>query len=223
MRPVSLTDRVFEELVNGVVAGELGPGDKLTDRRLAEQLGVSRTPVREALQRMVSSGLADPKGRAGWTVTTLRESDIVELFELRSLLEPVGIRRIIERNDPKIFQELDSFFDPFGDVVPQDRYPDYFRVDRAFHSRIVSLCGNRRIIAAYRNVELQVDLARHRMSLQSSASVNATLTEHRGIAAAIRSYDAELAVVRLHQHLTHGQEMLFETIQAHPLRTSARA
>jgi DNA-binding GntR family transcriptional regulator len=215
-RPVSLTDRVYEELVKGVVAGELRPGDKLTDRRLAEQLGVSRTPVREALQRMVSSGLADPRGRAGWTVTSLGESDIAELFELRSLLEPVGIRHIVERSDPKVLKELDTFFDRFGESVPPDRQQEYFALDTAFHSRIVALSGNRRIVGAYRNVELQVDLGRHRMSLQNQESRDATLAEHRAIARAMREGNADLACQRLQQHLSHGSRMLLETIRALP-------
>jgi GntR family transcriptional regulator, rspAB operon transcriptional repressor len=212
-RPVSLTDRVYEELVRGVVAGELRPGDKLTDRRLAEQLGVSRTPVREALQRMVSNGLADPRGRAGWTVASLDEEDLAELFELRGLLEPAAIRSIVARADPKVVDELDTFFDSFGDSVPPDRQQEYFALDTAFHSRIVSLCGNSRIIAAYRTVELQVDLGRHRMNLQSQDSRDATLAEHRGIATAIRNGDADLACERLNQHLSHGRTMLLETIR----------
>ena len=138
-RPLSLTDRVYSELVSGVVSGELAPGDRLTDRRLAEELGVSRTPIREALQRMVQGGLAEARGRAGWTVSQLGPRDIEELFQLRSLLEPAGIRRIIDEDDQAAKRELLGYFDRFGDSVAEERYEEYFGVDRSFHSQIVGL------------------------------------------------------------------------------------
>jgi DNA-binding GntR family transcriptional regulator len=210
-RPVSLTDRVYTELVSAVVSRELAPGDKLTDRRLAEQLGVSRTPIREALQRMVQAGLADPRGRAGWTVAAMGPRDVEELFELRSLLEPAGIRHIIQEKSAAAKKELLRFFDRFGDSVPEDRYEEYFGVDRSFHSRIVALSGNRRIVAAYRNVELQIDLGRHRLMLSTPARVDQTLAEHKAIAAAIASGNEERALAELAMHLSHGVELLLET------------
>ena len=219
-RPVSLTDQVYEELVSAVVSRELAPGDKLTDRRLAEQLGVSRTPIREALQRMVQSGLADPHGRAGWTVAALNQRDVEELFELRSLLEPAGIRHIIEEKNEAAMKELLGFFDSFGDSVPEDRYEEYFGVDRSFHSRIVALSRNRRIEAAYRNVELQIDLGRHRLLLSTHARVDQTLAEHKAIAAAIAAGDENRAMAELSAHLSHGVQLLLETF---PSRTLGRA
>jgi DNA-binding GntR family transcriptional regulator len=218
-RPVSLTDRVYAELVSAVVSRELEPGDKLTDRRLAEQLGVSRTPIREALQRMVQSGLADPHGRAGWTVAALDQRDIEELFELRSMLEPAGIRHIVQEQNAAAMKELLTFFDRFGDSVAEDRYEEYFGVDRSFHSRIVALSGNRRIVSAYRNVELQIDLGRHRLLLSTRARVDQTLAEHKAIAAAIASGDEEQAMIELSKHLSHGVQLLLETF---PVRKPGR-
>jgi DNA-binding GntR family transcriptional regulator len=223
VRLPSLTDRVYTELVNAVVAGELAPGDRLTDRRLAEQLGVSRTPIREALQRMVSTGLVDPRGRTGWTVAVLRPRDIQELFELRSLLEPAGVRHIVEDNDPTTAQELSTYFDRFGDSVPAARHEEYLGVDRSFHSRIVGLSSNRRIVAAYRTVDLQIDLGRHRLTMLSQERIDQTLAEHRAIAAAIAAGDLDTALAALHGHLTNGQEMLLETLRARATKAAASA
>ena len=214
VRAPSLTDLVYTELVNAVVAGELAPGDRLTDRRLAEQLGVSRTPIREALQRMISTGLVDPRGRTGWTVAVLRPRDIQELFELRSLLEPAGVRHIVQNNDPATARELSAFFDRFGESVPAERHEEYFGVDRSFHSRIVALSANRRIVAAYRTVDLQIDLGRHRLTMLSQARIDQTLAEHRAIAAAIAAGDVETALTALYGHLSNGQGMLLETLRA---------
>jgi DNA-binding GntR family transcriptional regulator len=221
-RPVSLTDRVYAELVSAVVSRELAPGDKLTDRRLAEQLGVSRTPIREALQRMVQSGLAEPHGRAGWTVAALDQRDVEELFELRSLLEPAGIRHIIQENNAAAKEELLGFFDGYGDSVPEDRYEEYFGVDRSFHSRIVALSGNRRIEAAYRNVELLIDLGRHRLLLSTPTRVDQTLAEHKAIAAAIASGDEGRAITELGGHLSHGVQLLLDTFPARKPGRAAR-
>ena len=210
-RPVWLTDRVYEKLVSAVVSRELVPGDRLTDRRLAEQLGVSRTPIREALQRMVQGGLADPHGRAGWTVAAFNPRDVEELFELRSLLEPAGIRRVIRDGDKGAMRELLEYFDRFDDSVPAERYEEYFGVDRSFHSRIVALSLNQRIVAAYRNVELQIDLGRHRLLLSTPTRVDQTLAEHRAIARAIASGDVDRAMAELTTHLSHGEQLLLQT------------
>ena len=104
---------------------------------------------------------------------------------MRSLLEPAGVRRIVRGRDDATAKQLSTFFDRFGEFVPADVYEEYFGVDRSFHSRIVGMSGNRRIVAAYRTVELQIDLGRHRLALFPQRRVDQTLTEHRAIGKAI--------------------------------------
>src|SRR4028119_1905117 len=92
-----INEQVYEAIEGAIVRSELGPGALLGDRQLAEALGVSRTPVRDALHRLESSGLVERRGRAGWAVSGFAIRDVHELFELRRILAPLGFARPPQR------------------------------------------------------------------------------------------------------------------------------
>src|SRR5690242_10621005 len=131
--PVQLGDRTYDSLRAAIVSGELAPGQPLVDRALADQLQVSRTPVREALHRLEADGLVQPRGRAGWEVTDFTEQDVHELFQLRMLLEPVGLDVLAKAPDDPLVQRVATFFDGYEHPVTAARYEDYVERDRAFH------------------------------------------------------------------------------------------
>src|SRR3712207_5219229 len=89
---VRINEQVHEAIEAAIVRCELGPGAVLGDRQLAEMLGVSRTPVRDALHRLESSGLVERRGRMGWMVSTFAIQDVRELFELRRVLDRKSTR-----------------------------------------------------------------------------------------------------------------------------------
>ena len=109
MRPipaVQLGDRTFEAIRAAIVSGELAPRQALVDRQLAEQLQVSRTPVREALHRLEADGFVQPRGRAGWEVADFTEQDVRELFQLRVLLEPIGLDVLAKSPDDALVERV---------------------------------------------------------------------------------------------------------------------
>jgi DNA-binding GntR family transcriptional regulator len=100
MQPINtvhINEQVYEAIEGAIVRSELGPGALLGDRQLAEALGVSRTPVRDALHRLESSGLVERRGRAGWAVSGFALRDVHELFELRRILEPSRVRATLPK------------------------------------------------------------------------------------------------------------------------------
>ncbi|MCT2581853.1 GntR family transcriptional regulator [Actinophytocola gossypii] len=214
-RVVSLTDRVFEALEDAIVRCELKPGEVVTDRTLSARLDVSRTPVREALQRLAASGLVTPRDRGtGWEIAGFDEHDLRELFELRKALEPMGLRQLFAGDDADSVRELAGFFDGFDDPIEVADYPRYFQRDNEFHKKIVACTGNSRVIGFYGIVERQIDRGRHFLSTGYKGRIEENLAEHKAVAAAIGRRDVDGAIDALVHHLQRGEELMVEHIKA---------
>ena len=205
---VHINEQVYEAIETAIVRCELGPGALLGDRQLAEALGVSRTPVRDALHRLESSGLVERRGRAGWAVSGFAMRDVHELFELRRILEPLGFERLSENWEEATVGELSRYFDDFPERMPEDLMPRYLYTDRRFHKRIVECTGNGRIVRFYGVVEKQIDRVRHFVSYNYEGRVEDSLAEHREICAAIAARNASAATQALVRHLRKVEELI---------------
>jgi GntR family transcriptional regulator, rspAB operon transcriptional repressor len=205
---VRINERVYEAIETAIVRCELGPGTVLGDRQLAEVLGVSRTPVRDALHRLESSGLVERRGRMGWMVSTFALQDVRELFELRRFFEPLGLERLSETWEEAIVEELSHSFEKFPERLTRDLLPDYLHEDRRFHKEIVGCSRNGRIIRFYGTVEKQIDRIRHYLSYNYEGRVEASLKEHREICAAIAAHDLSAATEALDNHLRNVEELI---------------
>ena len=205
---VHINEQVYEAIEGAIVRSELGPGVLLGDRQLAEALGVSRTPVRDALHRLESSGLVERRGRAGWAVSGFALRDVHELCELRRILEPLGFERLSGTWEEATVRELSRFFDDFPGRMPEDWMPRYLNADRRFHKRIVECTGNGRIVRFYEVVEKQIDRIRHYVSYNYEGRVEDSLAEHREICAAIAARDLSAATEALVRHLRKVEELI---------------
>jgi DNA-binding GntR family transcriptional regulator len=205
---VRINEQVYEAIEAAIVRCELGPGAVLGDRQLAELLGVSRTPVRDALHRLEPSGLVERRGRMGWMVSTFALQDVRELFELRRIFEPLGLARLSETWDEAVVRELSHAFERFPERLTEGLFPDYLNDDRRFHNKIVECSRNGRIIRFYGTVEKQIDRIRHYLSYNYEGRVEASLKEHREICAAIAACDLSAATEALDNHLRNVQELI---------------
>jgi GntR family transcriptional regulator, rspAB operon transcriptional repressor len=205
---VQKADRVLEAIRTAIVNGGLAPGQPLRDRELAEQLGVSRTPVREALFRLENTGLVVTSERGGWSVAPLTDEDIHELFEVRRLLEPLGIRRLGEDDDERMRDELATFFDEFRNNVPNDRIREYLECDHSFHNLIVNCSANRRVRYFYWLMEQQIQRGRYFLSMGYEGRVEENLEEHLAICDAVGRGDWPGAEEALLHHLAMGEKTM---------------
>jgi GntR family transcriptional regulator, rspAB operon transcriptional repressor len=211
IRPIEIVrvnEQVHEAIEEAIVRCELGPGAVLGDRQLAEVLGVSRTPVRDALHRLESSGLVERRGRAGWMVSSFALRDVRELFELRRVFEPLGLERLSETWEEAVVEELSRSFEKFPERLTEDLLPDYLNVDRRFHKRIVECGQNGRVVSFYGTVEKQIDRIRHYLSYNYEGRVEASLKEHREICAAIAARDLSAAIEVLENHLSNVEALI---------------
>lgn len=213
---VHLGDRTIEALRAAIVTGELAAGEPLRDRHLAEVLGVSRTPVREALHRLEAAGLVEPRGRSGWVVSSLTEQDVRELFQLRELLEPVGLEELEKEPDDAKIAAISSFFTEYEHPIEASRYQGYFAHDDEFHQTIVDCSSNGRIRSFYGVMSAHINRGRFFLYGATAGRVEETLDEHREIVEAVVERDFARARAALLSHLRTGEELMIHQLRARP-------
>ncbi|MDQ3539568.1 MAG: GntR family transcriptional regulator, partial [Chloroflexota bacterium] len=201
---IGLSGSVREAIEAAIVECELAPGTPLVDRQLASLLNVSRTPIRDAIRQLEPLGLVRRQGRggmSGWVVAEFRERDVRELFELRRVLEPLGLGRLDGHWDKATANRLAAYFDDFPRHLERDQYEAYIVRDRAFHKEIVTLSGNSRVIGFYEIMEKQIDRIRHFLATGYEGRMDGITKEHHALCSAIAAHDIPGAIAALVHHL----------------------
>ncbi|MBS3968275.1 MAG: GntR family transcriptional regulator [Truepera sp.] len=215
----SIRDQVYAKLEQAVVDGTFRPNSVLSDRHLSETLGVSRTPIRDALHMLESSGLVQRRGRIGWIVTGISLRDVEELFELRCLLEPAGVAKIVHWSDEAL-HKLAATFDEFTPDLNSSQIPHYLVRDDAFHKALCTASENGRLVHFYGVMARQIHRIRESVSYRYQGRVNQSLIEHRAICAALLKRDEQAATQALVAHLGTAKDKFIELyaqlLEEHP-------
>ena len=145
----TLADAAYESIIDAVMSGEIGPGDRLIMDQLAEQLEVSRTPVRDALHRLEREGLIEPAGRRGFVVRVLDDDEIAQIYAAREAIEGYAARLLVEFGEtPDWLSCLTRSLDEAATL--QDGSPaGAFAANRLVHRRVVELTGNRFLLSSF--------------------------------------------------------------------------
>ncbi|MBO5461223.1 MAG: GntR family transcriptional regulator [Ruminococcus sp.] len=141
-----LRDVVFNTLRQAILRGELKPGERLMEIQLANKLGVSRTPVREAIRKLELEGLVLMVPRKGAEVAQITEKSLIEVLEIRKALEELAVRLACERISPEGLEELKSAEKRFAAVLEDEDITVVAEADIAFHDVIYNATGNQKLI-----------------------------------------------------------------------------
>ena len=196
---------VAELLRDRIYAHELAPGAWIDEQAMAISLGISRTPLREALKVLASEGLVVLKPRRGCYVAELSARDLDEVFPVMALLEGRCAYEASLRAGPADIARLEAIH---ADLEVQAKKNDtnaFFAANDAYHGALQDIAGNSWLKHLIEDTRKVIKLTR-RFSLQSDGRVHQSLLEHRGIMAALRDKDAALAAQRMHDHLLSGLE-----------------
>ena len=203
LTPRALYEEVAERLRQRIFARELEPGSWIDEMRLAEEYGISRTPLREALKVLAAEGLVTMKVRRGAYVTEMSEQDLREVYHLLSLLESDAARVVAERASQAELQELTSLH---GDLVAsQDHRDQFFAINEAFHRRLLEMAHNRWRLQMVADLRKVMKLNRHH-SLFKTGRIGQSLHEHGLILEALCQRQPELAAQRMQAHFDGGLE-----------------
>ncbi len=213
-KPGPLREQVYLALRGDLMSGRIGPSDRLGEERLAELYGVSRTPVREALARLLSDGLVE-RDEHGLVPYRPRLDDLADLYELRITLEMRGIDRILAgapgRHDPEVLGPEVQRWYGFRDSMPE---PDagFVALDEQFHIALLASSGNRALTEALANVNAKVRPVRM-FDYLTPDRMSATVEEHITVAELVLGDRLQQARDALLAHIDESRRVVIERAQ----------
>jgi DNA-binding GntR family transcriptional regulator len=210
LRPRSLTAIVTDQVRDLIITDKLGLGDQLSENTLAEQLGVSRTPVREAFLRLESEGLVTVRPQRGTFVFQYDATELREILELREVLEAGALRIALGRDGATLAAALAVQVEA-GEAVLKQGPAAYQVIDTAFHETLVRASENRELVDAYLRIASRVRAIRYRLT-RTVAQIASSQATHGKIVAAIRAADATEAEALLRYHVYSSYRFFLEQI-----------
>ena len=201
----SLTSAVQQALERMITLGELAPGDKLNEAALAERLGVSRGPVREAFRMLEEAGLLTLKKNRGVYVRQVPLDEALEIYELRAMMEAEVGALLASRASAEQIAALQTLLDSMEAAVAASDAPLYFQLNVEFHETLVSFAGNKKMSLLYRRLTRELDLFRRR-NLSQQALLSSSIEEHRDVLTAIEARDPQRAAQTLRRHVLQSRE-----------------
>ena len=199
-----LRDVVFNTLRQAILRGELSPGERLLEIHLANKLGVSRTPIREAIRKLELEGLVVNTPRKGAEVANISAEDLRDVLEVRRSLEILAISLACEKMTEDTLELLYENIDAFKHSIDAKATSDIASVDVTFHDIIYKSTGNNRLIQILNNISEQ--MYRYRFEyIKNKESWNRLVEEHMNIYEAIKNRDKDLAVKSILLHIDNQE------------------
>ena len=210
---LTLWQRVYDHLRTEILEGRLEPGAELIEVALAEQLGVSRGPLREAIGRLAAEGLVTVSPRRGAVVRSLSKEEFLELYQVREALERMAVQLAVPRLTDEQFEELASLNEAMEAHATRNEVESFFEANLAFHARLLEASGNAKLEELYR--QLLGQLGRYRLrSLTLRGNLKRSVSEHKAILRAARRGDAERAAQLMAEHIRVPQRRAMELEEA---------
>jgi DNA-binding GntR family transcriptional regulator len=211
----SMSEQVYETIFAKILKLELKPRQQLSETQFAKELGVSRTPVREAFQKLAALGFLDVVPQRGTVVAPMRASAFRKSQFMREAFELALVRRTVDLDDNRALcralqheLKLQEVHSEFGD---EDAF---YASDEAFHEAIATGCGMPELWPEVQRVKIHMD--RFRYALRSQRDIRTVLEQHRVIVAAICARDEGAALDAMTRHLRRANHLLDEAVELHP-------
>jgi DNA-binding GntR family transcriptional regulator len=196
-----LRDVVFETLKDAILKGKLEPNERLMEIQLAEQLGVSRTPVREAIRKLELEGLVIMEARKGAYVSDISYEDIIDTLEVREALETYAVKLAIEKKTTKKINSLEKLNDEFQKAFEENDIQKMVYLDTTIHNDLLALSGNKKLISFMD--ALNEIMQRFRLIyFNESYNPEVIIKEHYEVFEAIKKGDKDEAIKAMTSHLS---------------------
>lgn len=205
-------EKVYEYLKSAVLSGSFNPGKRLAEELLAKKMGVSRTPVREALHKLESEGLIKPLKTRGYVASADSKDEIEELFDIRASLEGYALRLISKNISENTLKRLDEFIENAEDALKRKKINEIFKWNTRFHDALHDLVANKprfhRLIANMRKYVLR----NRKDTLYYLDGAKRTIDGHRKIMIALRLKDPDLCERIMREHIQEAKEDALQTL-----------
>jgi DNA-binding GntR family transcriptional regulator len=194
-----LTDLAVERIRTAIVDGELGLGSQMSEAQLAQQLGVSKTPVREALLRLRSEGLVEIHPQRGTFVFRLEPAQVSQLCRYRAMIESAALREAIAANGPALVKEMKRCVAEMKTAEKARDLKALARIDMDFHGLFLDFCPNDYLKSGYAVLRSQLRALRHRSPITNAVE------SHQVLVDAVAAGDADAACAMLVEHVLENE------------------
>lgn len=203
LSPRALYEEVAEQLRQRIFSGDLRPGDWIDELKIAEEYGISRTPLREALKVLATEGLITMKVRRGAYVTETSPKDLADVYHLMALLETDAAETVARRGSDAGIAELSALHEELESSLSNTAR--FFDINERFHMRLLELADNRWQLQMVQDLRKVMKLHRQ-SSLQKAGRLEQSLAEHRELMAALLARDEAKAAACMRMHMQGGLE-----------------
>lgn len=205
----TVNQRAFERLRTLILDGDLSLGERLDERQLAERMGISRTPLREAIGRLANERIVEHRPYQGNFVRTFTRSQVSDLFEVRKELEGMAARLAAPSvHEPEVL-ELNAIVDRARTALARDDFVEFEHADREFHSAIIRMSNNETLVEILGTLDLHIQLVRH-LANQAPSLPELTMDDRALIVEAFKNGKGEVAA----EHMRHHIQSVHDTVVA---------
>jgi len=210
IRRRSLRDEVVDHIREAIAEGRFSKGDRLRIGELARELGVSPTPIREALNYLCAVGLVELVPRKGFLVKGLSRKELEDTLEVRICLERMAVRLFVERASEEHLRRLEELYGRMRRASELEDLKLSMALNEAFHSAVVEGSGNGVLLEVVKGISDKLGLVRF-LSISRSGRIKESLAEHGEILEALRARDARRAEELVDAHIRKVREMVLST------------
>lgn len=193
--------QVYDEIKRGILKGQYMPGDVLTERKLSDEMGISRTPIREAMQMLAHDGWLVMETYKGAVVREFDLEYVLEVLKIRKSLEMLAVEDAVLNVTDRDLEELEEIARCQRDMLNHYDEYDYIEMDRKFHQKIYELSHNRTLQGLLNNFNDIISFFGIRALKQKERKIT-TMEEHQKILDAVKSRDAGAAVRAMEEHMS---------------------
>lgn len=210
MKSYSAREKTYDRLKAYLLSGKIEPGERINQEMCAEILNVSRTPIREALQRMVSEGLVEKNESRGFRIPELSMDELEELFDMRSVLEAFAMRLVCQRITEEVVQKLKYCIEESEEALRRNDPEGIFKANTSFHNTLYLLIQDRkRFLFTLNNMKEHI-LKYRKQTLMHLSRARKSISAHKKIVFALESKDPNLAEYLMRLHIQESKEDAME-------------
>jgi DNA-binding GntR family transcriptional regulator len=202
---IPVRERAYEHLKASILSGRFNPGERLAEEHLAKELGISRTPIREALHKLESEGLIKPLASRGFVASQDSKDDIEELFEIRAVLEGYALRLICGRITDAVLAQLEDTVEKAEEALGRHGLDEIFQWNTRFHDTLHDLITDRHRLYHQMVTMRQYVLRYRKNTLQYPDGGERTVDGHRKILLALRLRDPDLCERVMREHIQQSK------------------
>ncbi|MCX7802011.1 MAG: GntR family transcriptional regulator [Meiothermus ruber] len=210
-RPHSVREAAYSHLRGAILTGSLLPGARISEPGLAQELGISRTPVREALQRLAQEGLVELLPGKGARVRVLSAEEVREVYDVRALLEGEAAALAAQNATEAELDRLERLLQVL-EALPKEAYAQQMQVDFDFHTALVEAAHNKTLARIYADLRSSLTLVRSFQQTQSQHPK--TRQQHQAILAALKARNPAEAAEAARAHVRYFRDLVLQSLQA---------